>query len=256
MRLRATGEVVQVGVFPYGVFGTPRDLLGVEELLVGFYTRPEMVRDMMEHLTTLWISIWERVAGEVPIAHIHVWEDMSGKQGPLISPKMVRSFMMPCYDRIAAVARSAGVRIISVDTDGDCCQLVPLMMEHGIAVFLPFEVQAGNDVLVYRRRYPERGPSAVWTSAPWRERVRISTMRCTVRSRWCVRGATSPGSTISSRPTCLGRTTATPRRSWRKYATEVHKGRLLPAALPPRCVRANLLAGNDWRTVRFMHKVR
>ena len=78
-RLRATGEAVQVGVFPYGVFGTPRDLLGVEELLVGFYTRPEMVREMMEHLTTLWISIWERVAGEVPIAHIHIWEDMSGK---------------------------------------------------------------------------------------------------------------------------------------------------------------------------------
>ena len=156
-RLRATGEAVQVGVFPYGVFGTPRDLLGVEELLVGFYTRPEMVRDMMEHLTTLWISIWERVAGEAPIAHIHIWEDMSGKQGSLISPKMVRSFMMPCYDRIAAFARSAGVRIISVDTDGDCSQLVPLMMEHGINVFLPFEVQAGNDVLVYRRLYPELG---------------------------------------------------------------------------------------------------
>ena len=52
-----------MGVFPYGVFGTPRD--------------------MMEHLTTLWISIWEWVAGEVPIAHIHIWEDMSGKQGRL-----------------------------------------------------------------------------------------------------------------------------------------------------------------------------
>jgi len=83
-RLGATGEAVQVGVFPHGAFGTPRDLLGVEELLVGFYTRPEMVREMMEHLTTLWISIWERVAAEVPIAHIHIWEDMSGKQGSFV----------------------------------------------------------------------------------------------------------------------------------------------------------------------------
>ena len=57
-RLAQSGEAVQVGWFPYGVFGTPRDLLGAEELLVAFYTEPEMVRDMMEHLTTLWISLW------------------------------------------------------------------------------------------------------------------------------------------------------------------------------------------------------
>ncbi len=156
-RLRATGEAVQVGVFPYGVFGTARDLLGAEELLISFYTRPELVRDIMEHLTSLWLSLWEQVAAEVQIDHIHIWEDMSGKQGPLISPKMVRDFMMPQYDRIADFARSAGVRVVSVDTDGDCSQLVPIMIEHGVNMFLPFEVQAGNDILLYREHYPDLG---------------------------------------------------------------------------------------------------
>jgi len=156
-RLRRTGEAVQVGWFPFGVFGTPRDLLGVEALLVGFYETPELIRDMMEHLTSLWISLWERVAREVRIDHIHIWEDMSGRQGSLISPAMVRAFMMPCYDRIAAFAREAGVRLISVDTDGDCSELVPIMMEHGVNVFFPFEVQAGNDIREYRRRYPNLG---------------------------------------------------------------------------------------------------
>ncbi len=156
-RLKQTGEAVQVGSFPWGVFGTVRDLLGVEELLVGFYAQPAMIRDMMSHLTDLWLGLWDRVMAEVPIDHIHIWEDMSGRQGSLISPAMVEDFMMPCYDRIAAFARAHGVRVVSVDTDGDCSELVPLMMRHGVNMFFPFEVQAGNDILAYRRQYPELG---------------------------------------------------------------------------------------------------
>lgn len=156
-RIKQSGEAVQVGGFPWGVFGTARDLLGAEELLIAFYTEPDMVRDMMEHMTSLWLGLWERVATEVRIDHIHIWEDMSGRQGSLISPAMTESFMMPCYDRIAAFARAHGVRVVSVDTDGDCSELVPLMMRHGVNMFFPFEVQAGNDILEYRRQYPEIG---------------------------------------------------------------------------------------------------
>ena len=156
-RLAATGEAVQVGTFPFGIFGTPRDFLGVENLLVGFYEYPDMIRDMMDRLTTLWLTVWEGVAREVRIDHIHIWEDMSGRQGSLISPAMVRDFMIPCYRRITAFARQHGVRVISVDTDGDCSELVPLMMEAGVTTFLPFEVQAGNDIVAYRERYPTLG---------------------------------------------------------------------------------------------------
>ena len=54
---RAKREAVQVGWFPYGAFGTPRDLMGAEELLIAFYTEPAMVRDMMETLVSLWLSL-------------------------------------------------------------------------------------------------------------------------------------------------------------------------------------------------------
>lgn len=156
-RLAETGEAVQVGSFPWGVFGTLRDLMGVEAFLIGFYTEPDMIRDMMDRLTAIWIGIWERVAAEVRIDHVHIWEDMSGRRGSLISPEMAEAFMMPCYDRIADFARAHGVRVISVDTDGDCGELVPLMMRHGVNTFFPFEVQAGNDILEYRRQYPGLG---------------------------------------------------------------------------------------------------
>ena len=156
-RLNRTGEAVQVGSFPWGVFGTVRDLLGAEELLISFIAEPEMVKDMMLHLTRLWIALWERVAGHVQIGHIHIWEDMSGRHGSLISPAMVEEFMMPCYDMVRQFADAHGVRLVSVDTDGDCSELVPVMMRHGVNVFFPFEVQAGNDILSFRREYHDLG---------------------------------------------------------------------------------------------------
>jgi uroporphyrinogen decarboxylase len=148
---------VQVGTFPWGVFGTARDLLGAEELLVGFYSEPEMVHDVMETNTTLWLALYERLATKVRIEHIHIWEDMSGRQGSLISPAMIEEFMMPQYDRIAAFAREHKVPVFSVDSDGLVDELVPVMMRHGVNAFMPFEVQAGSDIEVFRARYPKLG---------------------------------------------------------------------------------------------------
>jgi uroporphyrinogen decarboxylase len=156
-RIAATGEAVQVGWFPYGVFGTPRDLMGAEALLYAMHDEPDLVSDMMDHLTSLWLALWDRVADEVRIDHIHIWEDMSSRDGPLISPAMVRRLMMPCYDRIAAFARARGVRILSVDTDGNCELLTPVFLRRGVNMMFPFEVQAGNDIEAYRRVYPKLG---------------------------------------------------------------------------------------------------
>lgn len=145
---------VQVGIFPWGVFGTIRDLMGAEEILLAFYDYPEMVHDMMDTYVTMWLKLWQEAADRVQIDHIHIWEDMSGKQGSLISMAMVEEFMMPHYDRIAKFAADNNITAISVDTDGLVDELVPMMMKHGVNVFFPFEVQAGNDIREYRKKYP------------------------------------------------------------------------------------------------------
>lgn len=151
------GAGIQVGQFPFGVFGTVRDLVGVETMLVWFYDHPDVIRDMMDRLTSVWLAVYAQIAQHVQIDHVHIWEDMSGKQGSLISPAMIEEFMMPCYNRMVAFAREKGVRIVSVDSDGRCDELVRVMTAHGINMFFPFEAQAGNDVREYRRQYPELG---------------------------------------------------------------------------------------------------
>lgn len=156
-RVKGRDAPVQVGCFPWGPFGTARDLLGAEEILIGFYTEPDMIRDIMETCTSLWLAIYEVVATRVQIDHIHIWEDMSGRQGSLISPAMIEEFMMPQYDRIVAFASAHSVPIVSVDSDGRVDEIVPVMMAHGINAFMPFEVQACSDIEVFREKFPRLG---------------------------------------------------------------------------------------------------
>jgi len=147
---------IQLGGYPdVGVFGSLRWLLGDEECLLAFYTDPELVHDIMNHMTDVWLAVFEAVAPHARIDLIHVWEDMCGRQGPLISPAHWREFMLPCYRRIKAFADAQAIPIISVDTDGDPTLIVEPMMEGGVNMLYPNEVAAGVDVNVYRERFPE-----------------------------------------------------------------------------------------------------
>ena len=152
--MTARGAAVQIGSYPYGLFGTLRDFMGVEELLVGFYDEPELIHEMMDYLTDFWLAVYAKVLQDVQIDHIHIWEDMSGKQGPLISPEMFRRFMTPCYKKIVKYARDNNIAVVSVDTDGNMDTLMPLLAESGINLVLPFEVQAGCNIVEFKRQYP------------------------------------------------------------------------------------------------------
>ena len=152
-----TDLVVQLGYYPYGVFGAARNLMGAEELLVAFYDDPELVHDIMDYLTDFWLKIFEKVCSKVKVDIIHMWEDMSGKQGSLISPNMIREFMVPNYKKIKAFTDKHDIPIFSVDTDGNCDELIPPFMEGGVNLLYPFEVAAGCDIVDYKERYPSLG---------------------------------------------------------------------------------------------------
>jgi len=153
--MKSRDAAIQIGSYPYGLFGTARDLMGAEELLVCFYDEPELVHDIMDYLTDFWLAIYKKALSYVQIDHIHIWEDMSGKTGPLISPAMFKEFMLPNYKKIVAFAKAHDIPIVSVDTDGNMDVMMPLLEESGINLVLPFEVQAGCDIVAIREQFPK-----------------------------------------------------------------------------------------------------
>ena len=152
------GYPIQMGYYPdVGIFGSVRWLLGDEEGLVAFYTMPDLVHEIMDHMTSLYLTVFERVVRKVRVDVIHIWEDMCAQLGPLISPAHWDEFMGAPYRRIAAFARENNIPLISVDTDGDPDLIIPCMMEAGVNFVFPFEVAAGCDVVKLRKKYPTLG---------------------------------------------------------------------------------------------------
>lgn len=153
------GRPIQLGGYPSTTYyGGLRWLLGDEECLVAFYDDPQLVHDIMDHLCTVHLAVFQAVVDAgVRVDVIHIWEDMCGRQGSLISPRHWREFMGPCYFRVKAFAEAHDIPLISVDTDGWPDAIIPPMMEHGVNYLYPMEVAAGCDVNDYRRRYPTLG---------------------------------------------------------------------------------------------------
>jgi hypothetical protein len=154
----AQGVPIQLGYYPdVGLFGTVRWLLGDESGLIAFHTMPDLVHEIMDHMTTIYLTVFEHVVREVRVDVIHLWEDMCYRNGPLISPQHWETFMGPNYRRIATFARAHEIPIISVDTDGDPALIASPMVQAGVNLLFPMEVAAGCDVAAWRKAHPTLG---------------------------------------------------------------------------------------------------
>ena len=153
--LKNCTQPIQIGAYPFGLFGTLRDMMGVEDLCINFYEEPELIHEIMDYLTDFWIEMYRKVCKDIRIDVIHIWEDMSGKSGSIISPAMVREFMLPNYKKISEFAKANDIPVMAVDTDGICDELIPIFSEGGVNLMLPFEVAAGNNIVELRKRFPK-----------------------------------------------------------------------------------------------------
>jgi len=136
-----------------GAFALPRNLMGVQRSLMTYYDDPEMMHFIGRTWVSFYTRLLERVCEGVKPDWIFLWEDMAFKNGPLISPECFRQFCLPYYKELLANIKSLGIDIIFVDSDGDVRKLIPLWIEGGVTALLPFEVQAGCDVVAIRKEY-------------------------------------------------------------------------------------------------------
>ena len=136
-----------------GFFGPFRNLLGVENLCMTFYTDPAFIEEMVDTMAEYIIAVMDQVLDHTTVEFFGFWEDMAFKTGPLLGPDMVRQYMLPGYKRVVEHLRARGVEFISLDSDGDISLLIPIWVDAGINILYPFEVQCGMDVNQVRREY-------------------------------------------------------------------------------------------------------
>ena len=127
--------------------------VGTENLMYMFYDDPVLIEDMMETVLHLESEMVKRVTKDIRIDYAFYWEDMAYNSGPMISPDMVRKFMLPRYKKLNQLVNDAGCDIFYLDSDGNLDSLIPLWLEAGINLIWPLEISAGMDPVALRKRY-------------------------------------------------------------------------------------------------------
>lgn len=138
-----------------GFFWTPRELLGDEAHMYAFYDEPEMLHDMAEYICHIYETKLMRVVRMLQPDVIYIMEDLSGKNGPMISGDFFDEFVGDYYRRLIPLFKEAGVQNVFVDTDGCFSKIIPHFIAAGVDGFLPMDVNAGMDIVAVRRQFPQ-----------------------------------------------------------------------------------------------------
>lgn len=154
------GEAQRRGDYPVrlnieGFFWVPRELMGIEPHLYNFYDEPEWMHKINDYVLEIYTTNLMKVLDIVVPDVVYIMEDLSGKNGPMISGGMFDEFIGTYYKKLIPRLRERGVGNIFVDTDGDFNTLIPNFLEAGVDGFLPMDVNAGMDIVEVRRQFPK-----------------------------------------------------------------------------------------------------
>jgi uroporphyrinogen decarboxylase len=125
----------------------------MENLCMLMIDDPEFVHEMADSWTEFVSATLKQITDRVELDNVHLSEDMAYKAHSMISPAMVREFLMPAYLRWEREIKESGCPIYDMDSDGNVEVLIPLWIESGINVCDPIEVAAGNDIVAFREQY-------------------------------------------------------------------------------------------------------
>ena len=141
--------------FP-GPFWQLREWLGFESLCMLFHDDPEWVAEMIDFWEHFVSRLLARAFKYVKPDYVRICEDMAYKGFSMLSPAMIRQFLLPTWKRWGDLIRQARCPVYYVDSDGFMGELIPIWIEAGVNVCEPVEVAAGCDVVQFRREFGDK----------------------------------------------------------------------------------------------------
>lgn len=158
---KAAGDGLRIVQHVAGAYMYLRSLVGPETLLYAFYDMPEVVHDCMKTWFELADSVSARHQQHVTLDEIFFGEDICYNHGSLISPEMMKEFLLPYYQQLISNVKSRQIDksrhlFVQIDTDGYADPVIPVYRDGiGMDVMSPFEVASNCDVVETRKQYPD-----------------------------------------------------------------------------------------------------
>ncbi len=136
-----------------GFYWLAREWMGTENLCYAWYDQPALMHEMMEFIADYTIEVSKPILEQTDVDYVMLNEDMSMKNGPLLSPATYLEFIYPHMKRLTEFFKSNGVRYMMVDTDGNCEALLPMLMECGVDAIWPLERASDMDPIRIRKKF-------------------------------------------------------------------------------------------------------
>jgi uroporphyrinogen decarboxylase len=137
-----------------GPFAFLRDFIRFEDLMAMFCDEGEFIGEMTDFHAEFSCRLWDKMLDSFVPDYATFGEDMAYKGASMVSPAMVRKFILPAWKKINSHLRRRGIRHIFVDSDGNTEELLPLFAEGGFDGTYPVERAAGMDPEKIREKHP------------------------------------------------------------------------------------------------------
>ena len=147
---------IPIGISAGSLFGWIRDWMGFEAVSVACCDDPELIEEMMEHLTEFFITLLTHSLKYAEVDFASMWEDMAFNHGPIISPTMFKNWMVPRYKRITDLLKKHGCDVVIVDCDGNINVLVEHWLDAGVNCMFPLEMNGTSDPVAMREKFGQR----------------------------------------------------------------------------------------------------
>lgn len=136
-----------------GFYWLAREWMGTENVSYAWYDQPQLMHEMMEFIVDFTIEVSKPILEEITPDYVFINEDMSMKNGPLLSPKTYKEFIFPHMKRLVDFYKSKGIPYVLVDTDGNCEKLIPHLMDAGVDGIWPLERASDMDPIDIRKKF-------------------------------------------------------------------------------------------------------
>jgi uroporphyrinogen decarboxylase-like protein len=138
------------------MMGWIRNWMGVENMSYLMYDAPDVYHDMVDTLAELTCWSLDQI---IPKMHTKPdlgfgWEDICGKNGPLVSPPLFREHVAPGYLKMREKLESYGVKFLGIDSDGFVEPLMKDWLDAGVNVHFPIEIGTWDaDSMTLRKKF-------------------------------------------------------------------------------------------------------